>query len=109
MIDFEMIDGPAVEKHGVIFDELAKQILARQNRFGNSEIKKLEIRHFEGCKESFAVIECGLIGDEGTAAAIFCRDYRHIQIKKNGGLVLLNAQRKRESLGMWHAVHSLVK
>ena len=53
------------------------------------------------------VVETGRIGDEGTAASILCRDYRHVRIGKRGGITLLNAKSKsnKKRLGWFAAVH----
>lgn len=45
------------------------------------------------------VVEIGLRGDEGTAAALFGRDYRHYHIGRRGGIELLNPKRKKDGRG----------
>ncbi len=45
------------------------------------------------------VAEIGLVGDEGTAAALLARDYRHIFIGPRGGLHLANARNKARARG----------
>jgi hypothetical protein len=37
----------------------------------------------------FVVSEYGMIGDEGTAASMMCRDYRHFAIGSRGGVKLI--------------------
>lgn len=119
------VTGPATVKHGEIAEKLRERILDKANRYkihetnperiaqglepyNLHEIKQFEVVNYGG-KQTFVLIETGLEGDEGSYASIFCRDRRHIAISKNGGLTLLNAKRKRESLGWFHAVHSLTK
>ena len=118
--------GVAKPAHEAIVEKLKTAILYKHNRFkiedaaecaarGEEprykldEIKQFEVRHHEGMSTTYLTIETGLVGDEGSAASIFCRDYRHIAIAKNGGLTLLNPKRKRESLGFFNCVHSLTK
>ena len=50
------------------------------------EFKRWEVRETEwGKVEVYSVV--GMKGDEGTAASLFCRNYRQIFIGKNGGVV----------------------
>lgn len=115
------VDGAAKSEHEDIALRLIMEILHKHNRFKMEvnetreepykldEVKQFLMCHHKGMSTTFVTIETGLIGDEGSAASIYCRDYRHIAIAKNGGLTLLNAKRKRESLGRFHAVYSLTK
>ncbi len=52
------------------------------------------------------VAEIGRVNDEGTAAALFARDRRHIWIGPRGGLELANAKNKRRARGK-HVVYEL--
>lgn len=119
------VDGAACDAHYDIAHKLLDAVLHKHNRhkpqfneeriargeepYKLDEVKQFTMTHHKGQKATYVLIETGLIGDEGSAASIFCRDYRHIVIKKNGGLTLLNPKRKRESLGFFHCVHSLTK
>jgi hypothetical protein len=85
---------------------LAKQ--ARTAGDAGAEIKQFEVEAAEdgGC---FVLVETGRVGDEGTLAAIFCREYRHAHIGKRGGFHLLNAKQKSKAWGHFNAVHALTR
>lgn len=53
----------------------------------------------------YVVVEVGGVGDEGTAAALFCREHRHIAVGRRGGLHLLNAKLKTRAYGWFNAIH----
>ncbi len=120
-IGIVQVAGPAKPEHEDIALRLIMEILHKHNRhkmevnetreepYKLDEVKTFEMCHHKGMSTTFVTIETGLIGDEGSAASIYCRDHRHIAIAKNGGLTLLNAKRKRESLGRFHAIYSLTK
>lgn len=120
-IGIVQVKGGAKAEHEAVALRLIMEILHKHNRFkmeanetreeqhALDEVKTFDMTHHAGCFTTYVTIETGLIGDEGTAASIYCRDRRHIAIAKNGGLTLLNAKRKRESLGRFHAVYSLTK
>lgn len=58
------------------------------------EFKKFEVEE----NEYFVslVFEVGAIGDEGTLAAVFCRDYGHVWIGKRGGITYpVNSKRAK--------------
>lgn len=120
-IGLVQVKGGAKPEHEVIALRLIMEILHKRNRFKMEanetreepyvldEVKTFDMTHHADHSTTYVTIETGLIGDENTAASIYCRDYRHIAIAKNGGLTLVNAKRKRESLGRFHAVYSLTK
>lgn len=124
-IGISQVDGAACPAHYDMAYKLLDAVLAKHNRhkpqfneervargeepYKLDEVKQFTMCHHKGMKTTYVVIETGLIGDEGSAASIFCRDYRHIAIGKNGGLTLMNPKRKRESLGFFNCVHSLTK
>jgi hypothetical protein len=99
----------ASEAHQAIAEDLRDRILARNSRINTREVKKFEVSSREGTNQTFVVIEIGMVGDEGSLASVFCRDYRHIVIRKRGGLTLLNPKNKKFSRGWFHAVHALTK
>lgn len=59
----------------------------------NKEIKTKDIEELEGGIVS-VVIEVGRIGDEGTLAAVFCRQSAHIFIGPRGGCSTYTRSRK---------------
>lgn len=52
----------------------------------NYEIKSIEVKEIVMDRLVVFTSETGLKGDEGTAAAILCRDLRYIEIGPRGGL-----------------------
>jgi len=58
---------------------------------------------------AFIIVETGMINDEGTLAALYCRTSRHIAVRAGGGLQLLNAENKRNSRGLWNVCHRVAK
>lgn len=118
-------EGAALPAHNDLAVKLLNEVMRKHNRFKLEEnpqriargeepykldeVKQFEMRHHVGQKTTYVLIETGMVGDEGTAASFYCRDYRHIAIQKNGGTTLLNAKRKRESLGFFNCTHSLTK
>jgi hypothetical protein len=68
------------------------------------EFKVFEVAIFDGFVS--LVWETGLIGDEGTLAALVCRTRRHIAIGPNGGVELLNAGYKGKRLGWLNAMYA---
>jgi len=124
-IGITQVDGAASLAHYDMAYKLLDAVLAKHNRYkleenpnrvarGEEPYKLDEVKQFTMCRHkgmssTYVLIETGLVGDEGTAASFYCRDYRHIAISKRGGLTLLNPKRKRESLGFFNCVHSLTK
>jgi len=73
------------------------------------EIKQFKVTEYDADTPIYLVCETGLIGDEGTAASILCRDYRLISIGVLGGCELMNPKVKGRTInrGMWHCLHNL--
>jgi len=94
-------------KQAQTLEALKKRIMERNACWGSTEVKKLEVSD-EG-DLVFLVMVVGAPGDEGTFAAIFARDYRHIMIKRGGGCQLLNPKAKgaTRNRGIFHCVHNL--
>jgi hypothetical protein len=70
-----------------------KAEIVRQKSNGKpetSEFKKFEVTDGADTPLVFLVTEYGMKGDEGTMAALMCRDYRHFMIGKRGGVELLS-------------------
>jgi len=90
------------EKHNVRSDLFHDRTVARK------DVKQLEIDDKDD-DLVFLVIEIGGRDDEGTMAAVFCRDHRHIVIGKRGGCELLNPVKKGRTInrGIWHCVNNL--
>lgn len=94
-------------------DRIRERIL--DARYGHTkdsyEIKRFEIHQRADLQMAFLVVETGLKNDEGTAASILCRDYRHILLGVKGGVELLNPKRKGRTInrGMLNVLHNLVK
>lgn len=111
----DKVQGAATPKHQQIAEELRDALLRKHNagkdldKYKADEVKKFELAHFPGGSTTFMVIDIGLIGDEGTMASVFCRDYRHIAISKRGGLKLLNPKVKRNAEGRWNVIHALTR
>lgn len=109
------VEGAATPEHQRIAESLRDALLVQHNahkdlsKYKPHEVKKFELVHFEGSSRTYVLIELGLVGDEGTMASVFCRDYRHISINKRGGLSLLNAKVKRNAEGRWNVLHALTK
>lgn len=78
------------------------------------EVKQEETKHLGG--RTYYVLEVGMVADDGTYAAIFCRDYRHLVVGPRGGVTLLNAKRRKDTRfnpstcpkGWWNALWALV-
>jgi hypothetical protein len=111
MLDFAPLPTAASAKHAEMIEEFKIAMLARHARVspGDVEVKLFSVQHYEGDSATYFVLEVGTVGDEGTLAALFCRDYRHIRIGKAGGLKLLNAKNKRKNQGWFHALHALTR
>jgi hypothetical protein len=78
---------------------------------GSYEIKRFDVTlPREDSDLAFLFVETGMRNDEGTLAAVLCRDRRHIMIGPNGGTELLNAKKKGRTInrGLWHVLHNLV-
>ncbi len=60
----------------------------------NYEIKEFEVKKNYGGTQ-MVVMEVGRIGDEGTAASIFCRDRKIIFIGKRGGVKAYNSKNQK--------------
>lgn len=74
------------------------------------EVKRFDITEPENKGGAmFVLVETGMVGDEGTLAAIFARETRHIMVTKGGGTRLLNAADKRHSRGLWNCCHRLTE
>jgi hypothetical protein len=71
------------------------------------EIKAFRVEAW-GRRGAFVTIEVGRVGDEGTLAAIVCRDYRHIAIANTArrGLRLLNPAKgfKSKARGFFNVI-----
>lgn len=64
---------------------------------GKYEIKRYEVDELE-CGLVSVVLEVGMIKDEGTYAAILCRDYVHLFVGKRGGISYFDKNIKRRNL-----------
>jgi len=62
---------------------------AMLQRRSDHELKKYEITPIAANLSSL-IIEIGMVGDEGTAASLLCRDYRHYIIYRGGGVALVS-------------------
>lgn len=87
--------------------EMAKS--PRTEEFSGYELKQFEVTPSERTSLVFLRVVVGLVGDEGTMAAVFARDDRLIAIGPRGALHLLNAKYKTRSRGWFNAVHALTR
>ena len=93
-------------------DQIKQILLAR--RYGSTaasyEIKRFEIQERDDSDLVFLAVESGLIGDEGTMAALLARDYRLIMVGPAGGVELLNPKKKGRTInrGLFHVLNNLV-
>ena len=95
-------------------DYLIANVLTEQygSTAASYEIKFTKVNSSPICDDFVSLtIETGMIGDEGTAASILCRTYRHIFIGVAGGCELANPLKKGRTInrGVWHCLHNLVK
>lgn len=88
-------------------DRFVERVRIQNARIGRTDLKTLQVTHFRDSPLTFVVVEFGRPNDEGTLAAIFARDYRHVTIGGRGGLTLNNAKAKSKSRGWFNAVHGL--
>ena len=91
--------------------ERIKAAVADRNSYGdpaNYEFKKVEVKDLDWGAVSM-VTEFGRKGDEGTYAALICRDYRHFFIGPKGGITMVSAKDGKKRTGLWESVHCLVK
>ena len=111
MIDLTTLPGAASPKARKIVERLTAAQRARQSRTNTREVefKQLEITHCPVSGLTFVLSEVGAANDEGTAAAIFCRDRRLWAITRRGGISLLNAKIKRQANGFFNATTGLVR
>jgi hypothetical protein len=102
--------GPARPAHQAVIDRIQKNLLEKYTRHSQMdwEVKRSRITHFCGTT-TYMTIEVGLVGDEGTYAEFFGRDYRHIKIGKRGGVELLNGTRPSYRYGMNNAIYQPTK
>ena len=68
------------------------------------EYKKWEVKPQDGFVSLLA--EVGMKGDEGTMAAVYCRECRHVFIGLKGGLTLANAKDPTESKGLHNVLYA---
>lgn len=64
----------------------------------NHEIKRCDVKQVSG-DVSLVIVE-GMVGDEGTMAAVICRTYSHIFIGRRGGIYVYIGD-KRMPLKVW--------
>lgn len=57
------------------------------------EFKRFEVKPIDGCDIVSLIIETGLVGDEGTMASIFARDYCQLFIGTKGGVTYYPSHR----------------
>jgi hypothetical protein len=107
-------EGPASDKHAELVVKFVDRVFERNRRCSPRDIesKKFEVKNADG--RTFVVLEVGMVGDEGSAASIYCRDYRHVVIGKRGGIELLNPKPTKRTKkvfktagGWFNAVHAL--
>ncbi len=55
-----------------------------ENQFNHTEIKRFEVRDYDHFVSVYVVI--GMPDDDGTLAAVFCRDAAHVFVGKRGGV-----------------------
>jgi hypothetical protein len=93
----------------VTIDRLVSLIADQNSRVGLTEQKRFELTQFEDSPIIFMTIEYGMPNDEGTSAAVFARDFRHIMIGKNGGCELMNPKKKGRTInrGLYHCSNNL--
>lgn len=68
------------------------------------ELKELRVEDMGNGRISI-VVESGMKEDEGTMAAILCRDRIHVFMGKRGGLTRINERGRRERISWWDATH----
>jgi len=54
------------------------------------EFKKFDLVSYGPGRNAYLTTEYGMVGDEGSYAEIFCRDYRNFEIRKTGKVTLMN-------------------
>jgi hypothetical protein len=84
----------------------AEQFL-RNHSYGDGdryELKELKVEDMGNGRISI-VVESGMKDDEGTMAAVLCRDRLHVFMGKRGGLTRINDKGKSVSISWWDATH----
>jgi hypothetical protein len=104
----ELTAGPVDPVALAIAERLRDEAFRRHARVSIApEIKAFRVEAW-GKRGAFVTIEVGLVGDEGTLAAIICRDYRHIAIANTArrGLRLLNPAKgfKSKTCGLFNVI-----
>ena len=73
---------------------LRTQLLDKHNRHSRLD-HEVKAEYYSECDHFVSwTIEIGMVDDEGTAAQLICRDYRHIFIYKRGAVQLANSPYK---------------
>lgn len=89
---------------------------------GKYHFKTLELHHSRTDALLFLLTTVGRVNDEGTWAAIMCRQRRHVCLTRRGGVSLLNRARyvknkdgslrkvrAAEGRGLWSAIHEITE
>ena len=88
----------AQEKALARLKRLAEECIYDKEKY---EFKRWEV---EECGNAIAVVsETGMKNDEGTLAAVFCRDYAFIFIGKRGGAWYYNKRGTKKRFG-WYSI-----
>ena len=101
------------KKQQTTIDKIRETILFENNdryafqKDSPHEIKYEKTTMEKGWRFVSYVLEIGLVGDEGTYAALFARDRRHFFIGPRGGVKLVNAKHTSKANGFWNAIHAL--
>lgn len=68
------------------------------------ELKDKKVTEWEELETVYVQLESGRIGDEGTMAAVVCRDYTAVCIGKNGGYFAHRESGKQARLSLHQAI-----
>jgi len=82
------------QRQAQAIDYAQEHMIAKHERYSDRkyEVKSIEVSPCGDHPICFAVIEVGMVGDEGTYGEIFNRDRRHFEIGPRGAMTLLNSK-----------------
>lgn len=86
-------------------DFLRENHLRVRSLTGQFEVKEFEVE-LRDSGDVMVVSEIGRKDDEGTALVLFGRDRRYFLVGRNGGVQLLNAEKKSKSRGRRNALYA---
>ena len=80
--------------------------LAEENLFYSKneyEFKRFDVKAIDGCNTVSVVIETGLVGDEGTAAQYYAREYGMFFVGPKGGIHYYSKKGIRKSMKVFYS------